>query len=289
MKRIDEIIKKIDALKPISQVAHRVMEIADSPDTAITELVDLVQYDPALTANLLKICNSAYYGLSVHVDSVRHAVNLLGTDKLIELVLMKSSGENLLKAQKGYGLQAGELWKHSVASALLAKSFARKNNPNSDQFLIYTAALLRDIGKVIIESHVGRSIGKIRHLVEKKGYGFDEAEAEIIGIDHARLGGMIAGKWNFSPRMTFLIANHHLTDPEAREDLETSVVYLADTVSRMALAGIGADGLAYKVYDAVFDSFGVTETDIRYLAGEYQANLQFAERLLPSIQEPGRG
>ncbi len=283
MKNIEGIIDRIEALKPISPVVHRILDIAGRPDGSVAELVEVVQYDPALTANLLKMCNSAYYGLPVHVDSVHHAVSLLGTNEVIELVMMKGAGESLLREQKGYGLQRGALWKHSVASALLARSFAAGSSRSSDRFLLYTASLLRDIGKVVIEDHVGRSLSKIRRMVEKKEVGFDQAEQEVLGIDHAKLGALIAEKWRFSPRMVYLIGNHHLSDPASRSDFEAVIVYLADTVSQMALAGIGADNLAYRVYGEVFGDLGVCQDDLQRLSAEFHANLHVAERLLLSL------
>lgn len=283
MKHVEDIIKKIDTIPPLSRVINRILDIANDPEGPISDFADIVQYDPALTANLLKLCNSAYYGFPVHVDSVDQAVKLLGVDKIVELALIGGVGKNLSKGQKGYDLKPGELWTSSVASALLAKSFTEKSHPESDKLLVYTASLLKDIGKAIIEGYVGRSFAKIESLVNKKGYSFDEAETEVLGINHAELGGLVAERWNFSPKMAFLIRNHHLGDPDAREDLETVIIYLVDTVSRMANAGIGADGLAYRVYDEIFGRIGVSETDVKELVTEFQLHLNIAERLFHSI------
>ena len=283
MKHVDDIIKRIDALAPLSKVINRVLDIANDPEGPISELAAIVQYDLTLTANVLKLCNSAYYGFPVHVDSINHAVKLLGANKIVDLAVIGGVGKNLSKAQKGYDLKRGELWKHSVASALLAKSFSEKNHPDSDKFIVYTASLLKDIGKVVIDGYVRRAFAKIKSLVDIKGYSFDEAETEVIGINHADLGGLIAERWNFSPKMIFLIRNHHLGDPDSRKDLETVIIYLVDTVSRMAQAGIGADSLAYRVYDDIFGRLGVSETDVKELMTEFNLKLNIAERLFHSI------
>ena len=155
MKNIDEITKKIDNLTPLPQITNRVMEIAESPDGSVSDLADVIQYDAAITANLLKICNSAYFSLPRHVNSVHQAISLLGLNQVVELILIKNVGNNLLNDQKGYNLDKGELWKHSVATALVSKTIA-ENKKVSDKYLVYTATLLKDIGKVIMESYVGR-------------------------------------------------------------------------------------------------------------------------------------
>jgi HD-like signal output (HDOD) protein len=279
---IDGLLKSIDSLAPIPAITHRIMEIANAPDGSLAELADIIKYDADITSNLLKICNSAYFSLPVTVESVRQAVTLLGSNTILELVLMASTGQNMMKAQKGYGLARGELWKHSVATAMASKSIA-DTKEILDKYRIYTASLIKDIGKVIIENHVGKSIKKIIHLVRKKNYSFDQAEEETLGVNHAAIGGMIAEKWNFSPQMVFMIANHHLNSEASKQNVETSIIYLTDTISRMVGIGIGADGLAYKMYDVVFDNLGVSRQDIEHIMGEIKIGLYRAERLLHSF------
>lgn len=282
MEKAYGLVKKISNLKPIPPIANRIMELAGDPDSALSDLMELISYDTAVTANLLKICNSAYLGLAVPVDSVQQAVSLLGSKQIIELVLLNTVSENLLDAQQGYQLDTGELWKRSVASALVSKSIARRHNVD-DIFFTYTAALLKDIGKVVMDTLVEKSLGKIRFLVTQKGCSFDEAEKEVIGIDHASLGGIIAEYWKFSPQLTFIIKNHHMTNESARTDVETSVVYLSDIVAMMVGAGIGADGLAYKFYEDIFSELHVTATELQGFLLEYNAAYRKAESLLSAI------
>ncbi|BBO68100.1 HDIG domain protein [Desulfosarcina alkanivorans] len=286
MSHVDDIIKEIDAIAPTSRIINRILELANDPEGSISDLADIVKCDLTLTAKLLKLCNSAYYGFPVFVDSVDQAVKLLGENRVVELAVLGGVGQNLTKALRGYDLKRGELWTCSFASALLAKSFSEKAHPGSDKFLVYTASLLKDIGKVVIEGYVGRSFAKIENLVKKKGYNFDEAETEVIGINHAELGGLIAERWNFSPKMIYFIRNHHLSDPGAREDLETVIIYLIDTVSRMAHTGIGADGLAYRVYDEIFGRLGVSEADVKDLLTEFHLNHNIARRMYHLIGSP---
>ena len=283
MKQVNDIINKIDTIPPMPRVINRILQIAADPEGTIADLATIVKHDLTLTANLLKICNSAYYGFRVHVDSIDHAVNLLGINKIVELSVICGVENTLSNAQRGYGLKRGELWQCSVASALLAKSFTEQFQPELDRYLIYTAALIKDIGKVVIEGFVERAFAKIEDLVNHKDYSFDEAETEILGINHAQLGGLIAEKWNFSPKMVYIIRNHHLGDPGARADLETIIIYLVDTVTRMADAGIGADGLAYRVYDEIFGRLGLSETDVDELMRTFLLNLNIAKRLYHSI------
>ncbi|NNF98867.1 MAG: HDOD domain-containing protein [Desulfobacteraceae bacterium] len=279
MKTVYKLVKEISSLHPIPPVANQILSLANDPDSAISDLVELISFDPAITANLLKVCNSAYLGMAMPVTSIQQAVALLGMKRIIELVLMNCLSPNLLKIQKGYQLEKGELWKNSVATALVSKSIAQTREID-DVFFIYTAALLKDIGKVVIDSLVGKSCQKIRRLVMKKGYTFDEAEKKIIGIDHAALGGIIADLWKFDSRLTFIIKNHHMTQEGARLDQDTSIVYLADIVSMMVGSGIGVDGLAYKFYEEIFTEMSVTEFELQNLLVEYHTHYKKADTLL---------
>lgn len=272
MKDISRIFKKIHMLNPVSPVVHKVLALADDPESSMSDFVDLVQLDPAITANLLKTCNSAFFGLPVKVDSIQQAVTMLGQQRVVEMVLAQGLSENLKTAQEGYGIKEGELWNQSVATAMVARTLA-EHREIYNLPAVYTAALLKDIGKVVLHDSVGHQLEEIQHLVDNKGLSFVEAEKRCIGMDHARLGGLIAKKWNFSSHMVFMIENHHLTNPEARNDPATSTIYLADMVAMIVGTGIGVDRLAYHVYETVFNDFFLTRDEIKSLVKTYK---QFA-------------
>ena len=279
MTTVNEIIAKMDSLKPISPVVTRIMQLAGDDDSSMSEVADVVSRDVALTANLLKICNSARFSLPTQVDSVNRAISLLGLKQVIDLVLVKGLGENLADAQAGYSLEKGALWKQSVATALISKSITKERD-GSNESLVYTVSLLKDIGKVVIEKYVGRAFQEIKKLVDEKGYTFEMAEKETLGIDHATLGALVAKKWNFSPKMVFMIKNHHLTDKETRKDVDTAVVYLADTVSSLAGNGIGADALSYQLHGEVLEDLGISQDDLQDLMIDYLVCQKQAESLL---------
>ena len=279
MANIQKIIQKIKKLSPIPVVIHKVLNFASKSDGSLDDLVRLVGNDPALTANLLKICNSAHMGLPVKVNSVQQAVTMLGIQKVVEIVLTQTLSVNLQKAQQGYGLAKGELWKQSVATAMVARNLAeRRQLPLLPT--IYTAALLKDVGKVVLHEFVERELKKIEYQVHNKGLSFIEAEQLCIGMDHAMLGGIIAEEWNFSDEMVFMIKHHHLLDPEARKDPATATLYLADMVSMMVGTCTGIDRLAYKVYEGVFNDFFLARDELKALMYTYDGYLTGAQRFL---------
>ena len=279
MKTLQKLMKEIKNLKPIPAVANQLLTVVDNPDSSMEDIANVIQYDPAITASVLKTCNAAYFGLKNPAESIKDAVNMLGTDQVIELVLLKSGAKALSGTQKGYGLEGGDMWRYSVASAVIAKQVAVKlslKNKNT----IFTSALLKDIGKIILESHVSDSSVKIKELVENKNFSFREAEKKILGIDHGELGAMIAKMWKFSPKMIKIIRHHHLADETMIKDKEIASVYLADCICMMMGQGVGSDGLSYRFKDQAMKELGFSADDVAMIIAEFGINMQEVEELL---------
>ena len=279
MTSLQTLMKEIKNLKPIPAVANQLLAVVDNPDSSMEDIANVIQYDPAITASVLKTCNAAYFGLKNPAESIKDAVNILGTDQVIELVLFKSGAKALSGKQKGYGLEGGDMWRYSVSSAVIAKQLASRfslKNKNT----IFTAALLKDIGKIILESHVSDSSNKIKTLVKDKGFSFREAEKKVLGIDHAELGAMIAKMWKFSPRMIKIIRNHHLADEKMIKDKEVTTVYLADCICMMMGQGVGSDGLSYRFKAQAMKELGISADDVSMIIADFGINMKEVEALL---------
>jgi len=282
MSTIKELIKEIKTLKPIPQIANQIMSIVEDPKASLSDVADIILFDPIITANLLRTCNSAYFGLPRKVDSVREAVALLGLEQIVDLVLLKSGAENLKHRQDGYGLNEGDLWRYSVSSALIARDIAARKGMAQKQ-LIFTAALLKDIGKVILDRFVAGAFKQIQQLVQQDGFSFMEAEKKVIGVDHAELGGLVASNWHFSDQMVYIIRNHHLADEEARQDISCCIVYLSDILCMMMGIGVGSDGLAYRFHDDVVKALGFSEQQLLEIIADFGENMAKVEDLIHSV------
>ncbi|MFZ0450491.1 MAG: HDOD domain-containing protein [Desulfatiglandaceae bacterium] len=282
MNNIEAIIKGIDNIKPIPQVTQKVMAVAKDPLSSASDLADIIQYDSALTANLLKMCNSPFFGLSRKVDSIHQAVAYLGINQVVDMALLDLGNENLKQAQDGYDLRAGELWKHAVVSAFMAKEIANAKDLK-DKDLVFTASLLKDIGKTVLSEHVGNYFDHIEKIITEQDITFREGEKQVIGIDHAELGALIAEKWNFSDRMINIIRNHHLDGGWDEEDMEIAVVYVADTLCMIMGIGVGSDGLAYRFHPKVMEKLHFRDTDIQLLMASFGEKLHEVESLVGSV------
>lgn len=280
---VKDIVARIDQLEPVPPIAGQILALAQAPDSSMSDIAELILNDPALTANLLKTCNSAYFGLNRKVDSVRDAIGFVGLDHVVQLVLLDSVSPSFKKNPRGYGLGEGELWRHAVTSAHTAKALADQLGRSEHKHLIYTAALLKDIGKLILGRFVAFSFEEINILVNSKGFSFNDAEKKIIGMNHEELGAMIGQKWCFSDKLNFIIRHHHLSNESARQDLETSLVYLADIICMMMGVCTGADGLSYRFYSDVLKRLDLTEKDLQAIMAQTDERKQKIDYLLNLI------
>ncbi|MFA5903906.1 MAG: HDOD domain-containing protein [Desulfobacula sp.] len=282
MTSLQHLLEEVRSLKPIPAVANQLLEVVDDPGSSMEDIARVIQYDPVMTANVLRTCNSAYFGLKHPAESIKDAVNLLGTDQVIELVLLKSGAGTFSGRQDGYGLEEGEMWRYSVSTAVIAKQIALRlklANKNT----LFTSALVKDMGKIILEKYVSRSLDRIKHLVESDRLSFREAEKKALGIDHAELGAMIAKMWKFSPKMVKIIRHHHLADETMIKDKDIAVVYLADCITMMIGMGVGSDGLSYRFKDEAIRELGLNADDVAMVIAEFAGNMQEIENLLKIV------
>ncbi len=278
----DEILKSIKNIPAFPAAASKVMSLIDDPDFSIADVAEVVKYDPAITANILRICNSAYFGLRYKVDTVRDAVMRLGQQNIIRAV-QAAGVSRFYRNKKGYGLDATKLWEHSVGVALMSQVLS-KRLCNCEDARLYTTALLHDIGKVIMGEFVDVSFAKIYNHVTEKGVSFLEAEEEVIGINHAELGGRIAAHWNFPDDMRDAIVFHHRPDlmPDGGSN-SAWLVYLADQACIMMGIGLGNDGLAYKGLSEAIVRFKLRQKDFEECIVSMLGDLESAKELLGLI------
>ena len=256
-----KLMAQIDALTPMPQVVNQVMDLADDPDSSLADVAEVIKYDPIITANMLKLCNSAYFGLPRTVDSIHDAATLLGLDQIVELFIFKCAFENLYEAREGYALKESELLRQGVASAIIAKDIAEKQE-SSNKHLVFTAALLKDIGKVVVGRYLSEFIDPIEELTRHQGLSFIAAEKQVLGFDHAEIGGMIAAHWGFGKMLTGIIRNHHLADAADGHDQATAIGYLSDYICMLLGLNAGVDGMSYQYDYTILEKLNLSQQSV---------------------------
>jgi len=279
MSRIEEIINIANHIPPFPKIAMQVMKMLEDPKVQPKDLADVIQYDSAITANLLRTCNASYFGLPRKVSSLDEALVLLGQDALKD-ILIASSSARFYKggAGEGYQLEQGDLWKHSVAVAIMSKAISR-HFQGVEPGTAFTAGLLHDIGKRFLSSFVASDFKKIMDRTYIDGLSFMAAEREILGMDHAELGALIMGKWDFSEEMIAAVRLHH--DPQALlKDPLTALVAMANTLVISMGVGVGADGLSGAMQGEGVKRFGISNLDLDRYMSNLVLEMERAEEMM---------
>lgn len=264
MTEVKDILALVDRLPPMPAVVQQVLSLLQDPDFSFSELLDTVRLDPGITAHVINICNSPYYGLKQKVSSLQQAMLLLGSQQLMEIILSGKVVGHFKKGQRGYRLTRGELWKHCMASALLAQTLGERLK-FPDLPTLFTAALMHDVGKLVLSEYVDKDFAQIEQMVAA-GQSFAEAERQVLGLDHAILGGAVARKWNFPENIVAAIAFHH--NPEAAAPQYrplANLVTLANLLCVSLGVGTGADGLASAVNPRLLQDVGLRSRDLDML------------------------
>jgi len=198
-----ELISNLGDLPPLPQVAAQVLRLAADPDSTTDELRRVISTDLALTSQILKIANSAFYGLPAKVTSIDHAVRMLGMDEITSLCISCSASQSL-RAPKGVPtLDLEQFWRHSVATGVIGKILVRRLNLSRLESL-YLAGLFHDVGKVVLDRFKHDAYSEIVELTHKESISILEAERAVMGASHDMVGGWLVEKWRLPEVDTFL-------------------------------------------------------------------------------------
>jgi putative nucleotidyltransferase with HDIG domain len=229
-----EIVRAATELEALPATASRLASLLSRSDWDMKEVVETVSFDQALTPKLLRLANSALHSRGHVVSTVRDAVVRLGGGAVVSLAMAAGMQKRLQRAVPQYGLAEGELWAHSVAAALATQALDAASEvsvpPES-----FTAALLHDVGKLVMSRFLDVDRCRVLTKAENEGgLSRRQAEADVLGVDHAELGAISADHWNLPERLATAIQYHHT--PSSVADPIASVVHVADVVAHKAQA-----------------------------------------------------
>ncbi|WZL81101.1 HDOD domain-containing protein [Vallitaleaceae bacterium 9-2] len=269
---MEEIISRVQEIPPFPQTIIRIMEITKNPEAGAKELEEEIIKDQGLTAKILQLANSAFYHGRRDIETVREAAVLLGFEAVRTMVLTTVIGKFMEKELPGYALEKEALWKQSQISAIMTRAVAKKvGYKKVDQ--AYTAGLLRDIGKVVLDQYVADAYQEINSLVEK-GYTFIDAEEEVLGFNHGQIGAKVAEKWNLPDELVEVIATHHHPKEASINPKLVYITHVADSLIMMMGIHIGIDGLAYEFFSEGAKALNLNEKMLSEIMSEVADDIE---------------
>ena len=261
-----KILEGIDELPPMPAVVIKAQGLLADPNSSANELAALLETDQSIATRVLKMANSAFYGMSGRVSSIKHASLVLGYQNLSQIISVAGMHKALDKKLPGYGFDSEELWRHSLSVALGAKLIASRKNPEMEM-VAHTAGLVHDVGKIIMDPFVLEEKQRFDAFLLQEKQTYLNAEQQILGLDHAEIAAEVCKKWSIPEITSSAIRYHH--SPSSSQEVELAfILHMADYISLMSGEGYEEEDYLYELEDGTMDYLDFNQNDISEMTFE---------------------
>jgi putative nucleotidyltransferase with HDIG domain len=226
----------IGRIHSIPQMVFKILRMVRENRYCLQDLADEVRQDQVISAKLLRLCNSAFFGRRIIADSIDRVLVMLGEKQLMQTIMSVAFEDFYTGNIRGYSQCKGGLFNHAIGTAMICESLARKSQCAAPD-TAYTAGLLHDIGKVVLDQHMGSAYPLFYRKTQIESEKLFVAERESFGITHDEVGEMLAEQWSLPESLTDAIKNHHNPENSSKDNVLSSVVYLADLIMSRFLVG----------------------------------------------------
>jgi putative nucleotidyltransferase with HDIG domain len=245
-------------------VYHKLHQAMQSPDTSFAEFSEIISADPSLAARLLRIANSPFYGIGSRVETIIHALGIIGIDQLTELALATIMVNQFKGIDKSL-VNMQSFWMHSVGCGLAARAIA-KNMGERQVEPYYTASMLHDIGSLILYKESPEKSKEILTRCKSEGLSLSTVEEEVLGFTHAEVGAVVFTKWGLPRSLVAAVQYHHRPSEAKDHALFPAIVHLADIIAYEMDLGTGGEPTVPELDPAAIQRTGLTRaflTDIQ--------------------------
>lgn len=259
--QLNVLIRQTTELPSMPEVAFEVMRVADMADSSAITVAATLARDPSLSVRVLRLANSAFYGMSREVTSISDAVVVLGMRTVKSLSLVAASFPWLHKALDGKGIDPGQLWNHSLTTAYLVRNMALKKE-FKDAELPFCIALLHDIGTVVFAVWKENAFEAQIRRAEAEQVPLDVIERAVYGFDHAEVGAELCDVWNLPRVYGNAIRFHHQPSAPETSDPIADLIHVADFVIRERGLTTGLFGPVYQLDADAFERVGLSSEEL---------------------------
>jgi len=269
----EKIIARIDDLPTLPRTVLKITELVNDPKSSAKDLSRIITDDQVLTARLLKLVNSSFYGFPQRISTVTNAIVLLGFDAIRNLLLTTSVFDLFAGRNKKRRQDQEKFWDHSLGCAVGAKVIGNYLRHDKIEEL-FVSGLLHDIGKIVEMLFLPDEFAKVAAAVNRENILMITAENQVLGFNHAEIGKLLAEKWNLPIKLEQVIAYHHQPNFAGSFIMEASIVHLADILSRALNMGYGGDNKIPPLDKLAWESLkiktGALESIMETMQSEYR-------------------
>ena len=246
-----EISDSIKKLQPVPQIALKIMRIIHSDQYEIKTITDEIRKDQVISARTLQLCNSVMFARHKRIESLDHALVMMGQHLLLKFVISASLNNFFNQIGWGYSLCKGGIYHHAIGTAVIAEKLATLTG-RADSSTAYMAGLLHDIGKVALDQFIHAGFPLFYRELIQGEKNFSEVERQVLGTDHTEVGAELALNWSFPESLVEAIRHHHYPDKATQHKPLVHTVYLADLLmsrfhTGLELERLNTDDLARRM------------------------------------------
>ncbi|MGE4519227.1 MAG: HDOD domain-containing protein [Desulfobacteraceae bacterium] len=234
---MEEIEKRADQIKPIPQIVIKIISMINSRSAGLKDISKEIKKDQVLSAKALQLSNSAAFDRFYPVSTIDEAILQIGEENLVKHILNHYIKELFSSSDRGYSLCQGGLFHHSLSTALVNEKLCAYTGIESPQ-VGYTAGLLHDLGKILLDQYVSESRPLFYRELQKKTKNITDVEKELFGLDHADAGIMIAEKWNLPGLIQDVIRFHHCPEQAEKNKNIIILTHISDILSSWYMTGV---------------------------------------------------
>ncbi len=275
---LQKAMSKVTDIASLPEITTRIVEVVEDPKATAHDMHEIVRSDPALATKILKVVNSAFYGLPSQIASLDRAIIMLGLSAVKNIALAASLTRFFKGGELSEHFAARDLWQHSIAVGVCAKSIADKVRYAQEE--AFVGGLVHDMGLLVIQQLFADRLKEVAEKCYAEPQNFLELETSLIGADHQAFGVALATKWKFPPALRYVVSYHHdphLLKPEFQR--LTSIIYIADTICCQNKIGFWLTGATQALTEEVLGAAMVTPDQLQEVAQELPERLQEAEQI----------
>lgn len=272
----NQLIADIHKLPSLSKAVMKVVDLIDKGDSDVSLIELELSQDPVLTAKVLRVANSPFYGLQGTVTSVRDACVVLGMSSLKNIVMAAGVMKVMEQSSATQGKRNKAMWEHMFMTGIMARKIAILSN--DDESCAFAAGLFHDLGKMVLSLIYPDVYSKVVDKIQLENLLANEAEDEVLGIDHERVGNILLDHWQLPEILRVAIEFHH--DPEHQNaNKYASIIHVADVLTRALGIGSNYPSKIPALSKSAMTLLGLSWDDIENVIyeseSEYKESLEF--------------
>jgi putative nucleotidyltransferase with HDIG domain len=285
---LEALAARIRSVSTIPDVAEKILEITASPTSSVKSLEDIIMADPMLSSKILRMANSAYFGLRNPVVEIRKAIVMLGFKTVRELALSASVCESFRSGDVIGSYSRSGLWEHCVGVAVVSRMISERCPAIQFEDSLFTMGILHDIGLIMMDQYLHDSFCKVMEHPELSSRSLPSIEREVMGFSHEELASVVAKRWKLPEVIVEVIRYHHSPREAQKFSSNVAVVFLANTICNHREKGFIESGYLDPMdYRFALNELGFGSRDLQIIMDDVDSEFEKASELFELVHQPG--